>query len=175
MPFTAAALVAAFAVITTSSSWAAVLAGGILLLAWSVLLLVSQLLILFVRYDARFFLKAGAITLFNLFGTPFVVAGLWTGVDALILGQPDVEQHIAAVSGGRCTLAHVEHAKRVGRTHYQVSGTVRCAGAAPQQCGWWFVRREGVWHISEPQRIRCPKLSAVQPIDAASAYRPGRA
>ena len=175
LPFTAAALAIAYAIIMTSQAWAALLAGGILLLAWSVLLLISQLVILFVRYDAWFFLKAAAITLFNLFGTPFLAAGLWTGVDSLVLGKPDVEQHIAAVSGGRCTVTHVKHAVRVGRTSYQISATVQCPGAAPQYCVWWFLRKEGVWRLPEPAGERCPKLSWGAPRDDGLAKGEGRA
>jgi hypothetical protein len=164
LPFTAVALGLAFAIVAASESWVALLAGGVVLLAWSLLVLITQLPILLVKYDSRFLLKASAITLFNLFGTPFLVAALWTGIDSLVLGEPDVEQHIKTAGSGRCNLIAIQHAKRVGRDDFQISGTVQCQGLASQYCVWWFVRRDGQWRIPDSPHVGCPRISSGRPL-----------
>jgi hypothetical protein len=156
LPFTALAIATAIAIVGLSKSWAAVLAGGVILLIWSALIALSQLLILFLKVDSRFYLKCVAVTVFSMFGAPFAVGGINKVFVAIFIGKPDLERFLREGSPKRCEVLEMKDERRVGRRSYYVAAIVSCEPDNDKQyCVWWFHKADA-WTVSSSLNQRCP-------------------
>ena len=62
LPFTGLALAVAFALVSLSGSWAAVLVGGVIFLAWASWIVTTQLAVLVVPLGARYYRRCAVVT-----------------------------------------------------------------------------------------------------------------
>jgi hypothetical protein len=79
IPYTLVAVAILYSLISSSRSWAAVLAGGIIFIAWSIALLLCQLVILYLPWmgtKLRFHIACGLVTVANFFIAPLLVMSL---------------------------------------------------------------------------------------------------
>lgn len=154
LPFTTLAIVTAFAIISFSGSWGAVLAGGVILLIWSAVIALSQLMILFLKMDSRFYVKCAAVTIFSVFGAPLAAGVLNKVYVAVFIGKPDLDALLREGSPKHCKILEIKDERRLGRSTYYVSAIVSCEPENDKaHCVWWFHRADA-WTAS-PLNSRC--------------------
>lgn len=179
IPFTLLAIAGIVVAISRSTSWEAVLGGGIFILIWSIAIALLQLLILFVDLRSRFFLKCAAITVFSVVGGPLLLQGsYWLGTE-IFIGRPDLDQFVEDHGQAGCEVAAVAQRKRMGLHAYYIKATVQCPQQPPVDCSWWFHHGEdGWWASPRLPGSRCPGKPAADAAPAPQAapnmfrYRP---
>lgn len=157
LPFTALAIMTAVAIVAVSKSWAAVLAGGAILLIWAVLIALCQLMILFFKMDSRFYLKCSAMTVFSMFGAPVAVGGIDKVAVAIFTGKPDLESLLREGNPKKCELLEIKDERRFGRRSYYIEAIVSCEPEnKTEYCVWWFYKADEWAPSPRASTSRCP-------------------
>jgi len=157
LPFTALGILIPLALVSFSGSWAATLAGGVILLIWSAAIAVFQLPILFFKVDSDFYLKCVGMTAFSVFGAPFVVGGLNGVAVAIFIGKPDLDGFLRERTSNRCEILKIKDERRMGRRTYYISGIVSCEPENKEQsCSWWFHKAD-TWTTAS----KCPAATGL--------------
>lgn len=77
LPFAGLALAVAFALVSLSGSWAAVLVGGAIFLVWASWIVTTQLAVLMVPSGARYYQRCAVVTVCCQVVAPLLLLSWW--------------------------------------------------------------------------------------------------
>jgi len=147
LPCTALAVAAVFALVAASASWEALLAGGLLSLMWSAQITCTNLLILLVRYDSRFLVKAVLVTVLSIVLIP-TIGVVQHQVELISMGKPNLAKYLQENSAENCTVVRILKEERYTNSGIAIRATVQCGVARIEKsCEWSFhyQKEKGVW------------------------------